>query len=146
MAVNTGAVNILAAQTYLFRSDWARVAALCNEVIASGQYSLAQNFSDIWKDGLGGIGKNGPESIFEEQSYIGANGANYNGVQWGTSQNVRQGGATNDWNLGWGWNAPTQVLASAWDSTDPRRSKTILFSGQYDGGGARGGYDIHCSI
>jgi len=135
-----GAANTLWAQTYLFRQNWARVSQLCNEVIASGQYSLATNFTDIWKDGLNGAGKNGPESIFETQCNVGQNGSPNNGVQWGTSQNVRQGGATNVWNLGWGWNTPTQKLETAWDNTDPRKRQTILYSGQFDGGAAQGGY------
>jgi hypothetical protein len=135
-----GAAKTLWAQSYLFRSNWGRVVQLCNEVIASGQYQLLPNFVDIWKDGLNGAGKNGKESIFEMQASIGANGTNYYGVQWGTCQNVRQGGATNAWNLGWGWNTPTDNLVSAWDNTDPRKAATILYSGQSDGGPATGGY------
>ncbi|HEX4852418.1 MAG TPA: RagB/SusD family nutrient uptake outer membrane protein, partial [Puia sp.] len=99
-----GAANALWAQTKLFRQQWDSVVVLCNKVINSGQYSLSANFTDIWKDGLNGAGKNGPESIFEMQATIGANGTNYHGVQWGTCQNVRQGGAGLEWNLGWGWN------------------------------------------
>ena len=102
--LTSGAAKTLWAQTYLQRQNWAQVVALCQQVIASGQYSLTPDFKDIWKDGLNGAGKNGPESIFEMQATIGANGTNNYGVQWGTSQNIRQGGATNDWNLGWGWN------------------------------------------
>ncbi len=135
-----GAANTLWAQSYLFRQNWARVVALCNEVIASGEYSLAMKFTDIWKDGLNGAGKNGPESIFEMQCYIGPNGTDYNGVQWGTSQNVRQGGAGPEWNLGWGWNTPTDKLEAAWPDSDPRKAATILYSGEYDGGEATGGY------
>jgi hypothetical protein len=138
--LTSGAARTLWAQTYLQRQNWAQVVALTQAVIASGQYSLTPDFKDIWKDGLNGTGKNGPESIFEMQATIGANGTNYYGVPWGTSQNIRQGGATNDWNLGWGWNQPTQVLVDAWDSTDPRRDKTILFSGRSDGGPTTGGY------
>lgn len=138
--LTSGAANTLWAQTYLFRKNWNRVIELCNKVISSGQYSLTQNFVDVWKDGLNGAGKNGPESIFEMQAYIGQNGADYNGVQWGTSQNVRQGGAGVEWNLGWGWNTPTQNLVNAWDNTDPRKNATILYSGQYDGGPDQGGY------
>ena len=135
-----GAANTLWAQTHLYRGNWAQVVTLCNQVIASGQYSLATNFTDVWKDGLNGAGKNGPESIFETQMNVGQNGTPNNGTQFGTSQNVRQGGATNVWNLGWGWNVPTQKLESAWDNTDPRKRQTILYSGQYDGGPAQGGY------
>ncbi|MBS1946423.1 MAG: RagB/SusD family nutrient uptake outer membrane protein, partial [Bacteroidetes bacterium] len=135
-----GAANTLWAQTYLFRGNWAKVISLCNMVIGSGQYQLDPSFVDIWKDGLNGAGKNGPESIWELQCYVGPNQSPWIGTQWGTSQNVRQGGASNDWNLGWGWNTPTQNLVNAWDSTDPRRNATILFSGRYDGGPTTGGY------
>lgn len=138
--LTSGAANALWAQTNLFRNNWAKVVGLCNQIVASGQYSLANNFVDIWKDGLNGTGKNGPESIFEMQANIGANGSNYNGVQWGTCQNVRQGGATNDWNLGWGWNTPTANLETNWDATDPRKGSTILYSGKFDGGAPTGGY------
>ena len=99
-----GAANSLWAQTYLFRQNWAKVVALCNEVIASGQYSLLPNFADIWKEGLAGAGKNSAESIFEMQSNVGqsaaSNGAVWNGSAWGTSQQVRQNGAPQEWNLG----------------------------------------------
>ena len=138
--LTSGAANTLWAQTYLFRGNWSRVIGLCNTVINSAQYKLDPSFTDIWKDGLNGAGKCGPESIWELVNYVGPNQSPWIAVQWGTSQNVRQGGASVDWNLGWGWNVPTQVLVDAWDSTDPRRNQTILFSGRYDGGSAQGGY------
>jgi hypothetical protein len=47
------------------------------------------------------------------------------------SQGTRGSG---DWNLGWGWNAPTDELANhTYEPGDPRREATILFSGQPDG-------------
>lgn len=139
-----GAANTLWAQTYLFRKQWPQVVALCNQVIASGQYSLTSKFPDIFKDGLNGAGKNGPESIFEMNANVGSSGqsnsAVNNGSGWGTCQQVRQNGATNTWNLGWGWNTPTQKLVDAWDNTDPRKRQTILYSGEYDGGADQGGF------
>lgn len=141
--LTSGAANTLWAQTYLFRQNWSRVVGLCNQVIASGQYSLLPNFVDIWKDGLSGAGKNSKESIFEMQATDGANAANNGAVEYGTdfgtSQQVRQGGAGLEWNLGWGWNVPTQTLVDAWDSTDPRKPSTILYSGK-DDDAAHGGY------
>jgi hypothetical protein len=134
--LTSGAANTLWAQTYLFRSNWSQVVGLCNQVIASGQYSLNPSFVGIWKDGLNGAGKNGPESIWEMQCNSGpnaqSNSAVDNGTAWGTCQQIRQGGASLNWNLGWGWNQPTQVLVSAWDSTDPRKPSTILYAGQSD--------------
>ena len=138
--LTSGAAKSLWAQTYLFRSDWGHVVGLCHEVIASGQYALVPNFTDIWKDGLNGAGKNSSESIFEMQSWVGQNGTPDNGSDWGTCQNVRQGGADVSWNLGWGWNTPTANLVSEWPDTDPRKAATILYSGQFDGGPATGGY------
>jgi hypothetical protein len=138
--ITSGAAKTLWAQTYLFRKQWDRVKTLCNEVIAEGQYSLVPKFYDVWKDGLNGAGKNSSESIFEMQATIGQNGTPYYGVQWGTCQNVRQGGASVEWNLGWGWNTPTQNLQSDWSDLDPRKMQTILYSGKFDGGAPEGGY------
>lgn len=139
-----GAANTLWAETHLFRKDWAKVVSLCNEVIGSGQYSLLSNFSDIWRDGKNGAGKNSVESIFEMQANVGENGQSNgsvnNGSGWGTCQQVRQNGASVEWNLGWGWNTPTENLVSAWDNNDPRKAKTILFSGKSDSGAAYGGF------
>lgn len=139
-----GAANTLWAQTYLFRKDWAKVAALCDTVITSGRYSLMPNFSDIWREGLGGAGKNSPESIWETQAWAGENAQSNssvnNGTAWGTCQQVRQNGAPLEWNLGWGWNVPTQKLVDDWDNNDPRKARTILYSGQYDGGTDSGGH------
>lgn len=135
-----GAANTLWAQTYLFRQDWGKVVALCNQVIASGQYSLMPDFSAIWRD----AGENGPESIFEMQAFVGAgavnNGSLNQGSGWGTSQQVRRNGAPVEWNLGWGWNTPTDKLVSDWPDEDPRKAKTILYSGQSDGGTSLGGH------
>lgn len=138
--LTSGAANTLWAQTQLFRKNWARTLALCDIVINSAQYSLAPKFTDIWKEGVGGAGKNGPESILETQCYIGPGGTPDIGSAFGTSQNVRQGGAAANWNLGWGWNTPTDVLQSAWSASDPRKSYTILYSGRYDGGTDSAGF------
>jgi hypothetical protein len=138
-----GAALTLAAQTYLFRNNWAQVSALCQQVVALGQYSLNPSFVNVFQDGAAGVpgaGKNGVESIWETQNYVGAGGTPNNGSSWGQSQGVRQGGAPAVWNLGWGWNTPTDNLVTAWDNTDPRKSATILYSGQSDGGPATGGY------
>lgn len=144
-----GAAYTLLAQTYMYwpqvdlpagYNRWQLVSDYCDSVILSNQYSLAEKFTDVWKDGLDGEGKNGPESIFEMQAYVGENGKDWKGVQWGTSQNVRQGGASVEWNLGWGWNTPTENLVSSWPDDDPRKWETVLFSGKYDGGDTAGGY------
>lgn len=141
-----GAAHTLQAQVFAFRQDipasekWTKVKDNCDSVILSGQYQLEAKFTDVWKEGLDGAGKNGSESIFEMQAFVGENGKNDKGSAFGTSQNVRQGGTSVEWNLGWGWNTPTDNLVKAWPDADPRKWETVLFSGQYDGGDTSGGY------
>ncbi len=132
------------AKTKLYRQDWGGVAALCNDVIASGQYSLLPEFSDIWRESPNNEFKNSAESIWEIQNWVGENGASNEAVRqgsaWGTSQQIRQNGASIEWNLGWGWNVPSDKLEAEWPDDDPRKMKTILYSGQSDGGPALGGH------
>lgn len=142
--LTSGAAKTLLAQSKLFQKDWGSVVTLCNEVISSGQYSLVEHFPDIFKELPSGEGKNGPESIFEMQAWTGqgaaSNDANYHGSFWGTTQQIRQNGASVEWNLGWGWNTPTTKLESEWPDEDPRKRQTILYSGESDGGEAQGGF------
>jgi len=79
------------------------------------------------------------ESIFEIQAHTppGASGTAQSLYSfWGTAQGVRGSG---DWDLGWGWNTPTQNLVDAYEPGDPRKLRTILFTGQSDDP-AHGGY------
>lgn len=39
-------------------------------------------------------------------------------------QGVRGAG---EWNLGWGWHTPTQLLADAFEAGDPRKNETLLY-------------------
>ena len=139
-----GAADALWAYTKLYRQDWAGVVQLCNQIITSGEYSLNENFSQNWFEGPGGAGKNGPESIFEMQAWTGqsaqSNPSVDNGSAWGTMHQIRQNGAPVEWNLGWGWNVPTDKLDADWPDDDPRKLQTILYSGQPDGGPALGGW------
>lgn len=140
--LTTGAANTLLAQVYMFRSNWTGAIAACDAVIASGEYSLVP-YQEIWRDGPGGVGKNGPESIYEIQAHVGVGGSPNYGAPYAQSQNPRiKDGGPPQWDLGWGWNVPTYALETNWDATDPRKRKTILYSGEFDGGPAEGGYGL----
>ncbi|GAA4332499.1 RagB/SusD family nutrient uptake outer membrane protein [Flaviaesturariibacter amylovorans] len=131
--LTTYAAKTLHAKTYLYRQQWAAALSLAQQVIQSGQYQLESNFSNIWKE----AGENGPESIFEIQAEIGPGGTNPLGSRIGITQGIR---GVDVWDLGWGWNTPTETLVnSGFETGDPRRPKTILFSGQSDDP-ANGGY------
>jgi starch-binding outer membrane protein, SusD/RagB family len=133
--LTSGAAKTLFAKTLLYRQQWSRVLGLCQEVINSGQYNLETNYTRIFQD----AGENGPESIFEIQAYVGPAGTNSNFSFYATSQGVR-GSDADGWNLGWGWNTPAQSLVDAYEAGDPRKNKTILFSGQSDGASEDGGF------
>ncbi len=140
--LTSGAANTLLAQVYMFRQNWGAALAACDAVIGSNQYSLPP-FEEVWRDGPGGVGKNGPESIYEIQAYVGPGGSPNYGAPYAQSQNPRIiDGGPPQWDLGWGWNAPSAKLETDWSDTDPRKKKTILYSGEHDGGPALGGYGL----
>ena len=140
------AARTLHAKTYLMRDapnpttagDYQSCLALCQSVISSNQYTLFSPYWAIWKL----ANENCSESIFEVQcSQNGNTAAGVNTTYWswwGTSQGVRGSGS---WNLGWGWNNPTQSLVNAYEAGDPREAATILFSGQSDDP-SNGGYGL----
>ena len=132
--LTSGAAKSLWAKTYLFRSNWTAALAQLQQVIASGKYALYPSYFGIFKD----EGENCSESVLEWQNYVGPNRTDDYGSWYGTSQAVRAANATG-WNLGWGWNVPTQALVDAYEPGDVRKGSTILFSGQSDDP-ATGGY------
>ncbi len=126
--ITKGTVNTLWAKTKLYRQDWAGALAKCEEVKTSGQYNLLASYDKFFTED----GENSSESILEVQMYVNANGTvsytnNCNGVQ-----GIRGSG---DWDLGWGWNVPSQALVDSYEAGDTRKTTTILFSGGADGYG-----------
>lgn len=123
--VTKGTAKSLHAKTYLYRQNWATALAKCEEVISSNQYELVTPYSRIFTE----AGENGKESIFEIQNYMNANGSQSFSNSFVNYQGVRGSG---DWDLGWGWNAPNQVLVNSFEAGDPRKEATILNSGETD--------------
>jgi hypothetical protein len=132
--LTSGAAKTLHAETYLYRNpdntgkanaNWSAALALSQEVVNSGQYSLTPEYWKIWKT----EGENNQESVFEIQAYQGPGGTDNYWSWWGTQQGVRGSG---EWNLGWGWNTPTQNLVDSYEPGDKRKAATILFTGQSD--------------
>jgi starch-binding outer membrane protein, SusD/RagB family len=132
--LTSGAAKALLAKAYLFRGNWAAAQAQCQQVITSGKYSLFASYFGIFKD----AGENSSESILEWQNYMGPNRTDDKGSWYATCQGVRASNASG-WNLGWGWNTPTDVFVNHFEAGDPRKGSSILFSGQSDEP-ATGGY------
>ena len=121
-----GAALSMHAKSYMFRKNYSAALSLLESVIGSGQYMLTPNYAAIFIES----GENNLESVYEIQASVGANGVDDFFSWYGITQGVRGSG---DWDLGWGWNTPTEGLIAAWDNSDPRKAASVLFSGQLDG-------------
>lgn len=117
-----GAARSLHAKTYMMRNDWANMYAASTEVIQSGLYNLNTPYNKIFRES----GENSSESIFELQATATESKPNSNeiGSQFAEVQGVRGAG---QWNLGWGWHTPTELLANAFEEGDPRKDETLLY-------------------
>ncbi|MBD3582903.1 RagB/SusD family nutrient uptake outer membrane protein [Flavobacterium selenitireducens] len=118
-----GFAHTLLGKLYLYQQNYAQSLEQLQIVMGMG-YSLYPSYADLFL----GAGDNSAESIFEIQFYRSPTNQNYSNNYW-ESQGVRGAGS---WDLGWGFNVPTQVLVDAYEAGDPRRAATILFSGQSD--------------
>ncbi|MCF1716875.1 RagB/SusD family nutrient uptake outer membrane protein [Flavihumibacter sp. RY-1] len=121
-----GAAQALTAKTLLYRKDWAGALVYAEQVIESDRYELFPNYQQLFTT----RGENSKESIWEIQSSYGPNNTDVLYSWYGIAQGVR--GAA-EWDLGWGWNTPTENLVNAYEAGDPRKEATILFSGESDG-------------
>lgn len=122
----SGFAKSLLAKLYLYQQNWTEAYNKCKEVIDSQAYMLDPSLVNLFEVG----GNNGVESIFEIQQTITENGDRFASIYF-VSQGVR---GTGVWNLGWGFNTPTQNLVDAFEVGDARKANTILESGQDDGG------------
>jgi hypothetical protein len=117
-----GAAQSLLAKVYMYKKDWPQVYNLTNEVINSGLYALAADYSTIWRQ----EGDNNIESIFEIETGS-FNNANLNPDLYTLCQGVRAGGVSG-WNdLGWGFNNPSIGLLNAYEPGDLRKEATVIF-------------------
>ncbi|HOO95693.1 MAG TPA: RagB/SusD family nutrient uptake outer membrane protein [Proteiniphilum sp.] len=116
------AARALHARTYMMRNDWNNMHTAAMEVIQSGLYNLNTPYNQIFRE----TGENSSESVFELQCTATASqpGSNDIGSQFAQVQGVRGAG---EWNLGWGWHTPTELLADAFEEGDPRKNETLLY-------------------
>ncbi len=118
-----GAALALQVRTFLWRKNWGSALTAAKTLIGMNRYSLVPNYrSQFTREG-----ENGPESILEIQAYY--TPTNDQGIIYANVQGVRGSGS---WDLGWGWNVPTDILVNEFETGDPRKAATILFSGQTD--------------
>lgn len=130
---NVGRATRGAAEAYLARLNmyeigtdnshghtWQQVYNLTNRIISSNEYSLLPNYAAIFQQ----ENENNIESVYEIQ-YT-ETSSSWGPVNTGTTNNVFQNNR-NTW--GWGFNNPTQNLASAFETNDPRKPNTMYTTG-----------------
>ena len=120
-----GAAEALLAKSYVYQSKWAEAQTMAENVVNSGEYSLNENYENIFTK----AGENGPGSIFEiQRSPLG-------GGYWGDVNGANEGNLTNVYQLprgqfgGWGFNIPTQDFVDEFEQDDPRLSATVFREG-----------------
>lgn len=121
-----GAAKSLLGKVYLYQNKFTEAQAVLEEVIASGQYSLYQDYSQLFSVAAEG----NPETIFDIE-YTGLEGGSYGclvcleGNAAVGFQGIRQytGPIYGDGNS---YNLPTPELYAAFGSLDQRRAATIL--------------------
>lgn len=116
-----GAANALRAKTFLARNQWGQALAATQQIIASAQYDLSTPYQDVFRE----ANENNSESVFEVQAKF--DQSVKLGINYASRQGVRGAG---EWDLGWGWNVPNQILADAFEEGDPRKDATLLYTGQ----------------
>lgn len=117
----SGAANGLLAKVYITQQKWAQAMGAASVVMNSGQYDLSTPYDKIFRED----GENSKESVFEVQATATAAIPTSNGVQYAQIQGVRGSGI---WDLGWGWNTPSTALEAAYETGDPRKNRTIMYT------------------
>lgn len=117
-----GAARALHARTYMMRNDWQNMYGASTDVINSGVYNLNTPYDVIFTE----EGENTSESVFEIQaaSTSALPQSDKIGSQFAEVQGVRGAGK---WDLGWGWNMATELMAQAYEPGDPRKDATLLY-------------------
>ncbi len=117
----SGSANGLLAKVYLYEKKWQEAMSTAALVINSGVYNLNTPYNKIFTE----EGENSSESVFEIQAYADANHPTDYGCQYAEVQGVRGAG---NFDLGWGFNVPSEQLEAAYEPGDPRKGSTILYT------------------
>ncbi|HWK06244.1 MAG TPA: RagB/SusD family nutrient uptake outer membrane protein [Puia sp.] len=116
-----GAALGLHAKVAMYQKKWSDVLTYTNQVIGLGVYSLFSNYYQLFRY----ANENSSESLFEIQcDYVPGND-DLNSSQYSQVQGDRDASPS----AGWGFNIPTDNLASEFEANDPRLQGTIMYAG-----------------
>jgi len=125
------AAQSLLGKVFLYQNKFDQAAAMLDNVINSGAFSLVSNYASMYL----ASGENGPESVFEIQYSNTSPYFNWGGQTRGQGNYAVQqcgirgltvGSPAMPYAPGWSTNLPTQNLASAYTTGDQRKNVTIL--------------------
>ncbi len=114
------AARAVLAKTYMYQNKWSETLSMTSAIIASGDNALTTAYADIWTE----ANEFGPESVFEVNCEFKPDDKIQAGSQWAQVQGVR--GVPN---MGWGFNAPSQLLMDSYEAGDPRKEATVIADG-----------------
>jgi starch-binding outer membrane protein, SusD/RagB family len=114
------AARAVLAKVYLYQKNWAGALGMTSAIIASGDNSLSTPYDQIFSEAF----EYGDESVFEVYCDEKPIDQIYMGSQFAQIQGIR--GIPN---LGWGFNAPSQVLMNAYEIGDPRKAASVIADG-----------------
>lgn len=114
------AARAILAKVYMYQKNWSSAMNLTSAIIESGDNNLSTPYDEIFTE----ANEYNEESVFEvyceerpaEQIYLGSQFAQIQGIR----------GIPN---LGWGFNAPSQVLMDAYEPDDPRKAASVIADG-----------------
>ncbi|HMT74039.1 MAG TPA: RagB/SusD family nutrient uptake outer membrane protein [Chitinophagaceae bacterium] len=124
------AAQALLGKVYLYQKKYTEAAAMLENVITPGAFSLVSDFASMFL----ASGENGLESVFEIQYTNTSPYYNWGGYNRGQGNYAVQqcgvrglnGTAAMPYASGWSTNLPTQNLAAAYSAGDQRKAATIL--------------------
>jgi hypothetical protein len=114
------AARAVLAKVYMYQKNWSAALGMTAEIIASGDNSLNTPYDQIFTE----VEEYGDESVFEVYCDEKPNEQIYLGSQFAQIQGIR--GIPN---LGWGFNAPSQILMDSYETGDPRKAASVIADG-----------------
>lgn len=114
------AARAVLAKVYLYQKNWSAALGMTTAIITSGDNSLNTPYDQMFTE----ANEYGDESVFEVYCEEKPADQIYLGSQYSEIQGVR--GIPD---LGWGFNAPSQVLMDAYEPGDPRKAASVIADG-----------------